>query len=124
MTRSFWSRDALWKALTIIVSIVALVGVALLTTQEVAARTIAPISTPSVPAASPRPTPPSQPTSTPDTAGTTPGQPPAGYSGEQSDLQIRQNGNHMEFSTDGGKTWSKEMPSDSGMSVNVQVIED
>jgi hypothetical protein len=52
------------------------------------------------------------------------GQPPASPEGEESELQVRQNGNQMEFSTDGGKTWSSQMPAGSGISVNVKVVEE
>jgi Neuraminidase (sialidase) len=41
-------------------------------------------------------------------------------SDEQSELQIRQDGTDMSYSTDGGKTWTDEMPADSGMSLQVE----
>ncbi|MDR0837787.1 MAG: hypothetical protein LBM94_06275 [Propionibacteriaceae bacterium] len=115
MNRNFWSRESVWKAITIVVAVIALAVVALLATKQLAAHTLGSTTPPSA----------SQPVrATPRAIEMTPGQPPAGYSGDASELQVRQNGNQLEFSPDGGKTWSKEMPSDSGMSVNVQVVED
>ncbi|MDR0917377.1 MAG: hypothetical protein LBN02_09370 [Oscillospiraceae bacterium] len=43
---------------------------------------------------------------------------PSGY-----ELQIKQDGGITYYSTDGGKTWSRELPNNADMSVNVEIIE-
>jgi hypothetical protein len=47
--------------------------------------------------------------------------PDANASGDDAGgLQIKQEGSDLLYSSDGGKTWTKEAPADSGMSVGVQ----
>ncbi|MDR0885295.1 MAG: hypothetical protein LBN22_02825 [Clostridiales Family XIII bacterium] len=50
----------------------------------------------------------------------------SGYRGspddEKSGLEVKMDGKDTLYSIDGGKTWSKEIPGDSGMSVNVEEV--
>jgi photosystem II stability/assembly factor-like uncharacterized protein len=52
--------------------------------------------------------------------------PPAGEALPEDSVQLdmKQDGDDLLYSTDGGKTWSKELPADAGMSVKVEVVEE
>jgi hypothetical protein len=39
---------------------------------------------------------------------------------DQIEVQVRQDGSEMSFSTDGGKTWSDTLPADAGMTLTVE----
>jgi hypothetical protein len=46
------------------------------------------------------------------------------YKGSPTDdrieVQVRQDGTDLSYSTDGGRTWSDEIPAEAGMSLNVE----
>jgi hypothetical protein len=39
-------------------------------------------------------------------------------------LEVKQDGTDFLYSTDGGKTWSRSIPKDAGMSLNMEVVEE